>query len=403
MTTIPKEEEVIQPPAPLVIPKRKCKKTWLHTYMEYTSGQESPAAFHKWTALTVLSASLGRHIHIDRGVYTLFPNIFTLLVAGSGKCRKSVSTGMGINILKKLAKPPMIFSQKITNEALIQALVECRVDDSSSGLIYASELSTFMGADAHRSGLIPTLTDLYDSPADWSYRTRGRGAEQMKNVTLCFLAASTTEWLKASIPADSVGGGFTSRVIFVQQDHPSKSVLFPELSHETIALKADLIHDLNIIREVKGEMEFTEEARAFTLEWYAKHMLTKHDAKLDGYFGRKHDTIFKIAILLSISESSDLLIQAHHIKEALRLLEENEVNLAKIMESVTASILGSVTEKILDLVRKDKNITHTKLLRKCWRFANADDLNIHLRTLLECRELKEGMEKDGRTRYYFIP
>ena len=106
----------------------------------------------------------------------------------------------------------------------------------------------------------------------------------------------------------------------------------------------------------------------------------------------------------NLIQLSDLpSFQAHHIKEALRLLEENEVNLAKIMESVTASILGSVTEKILDLVRKDKNITHTKLLRKCWRFANADDLNIHLRTLLECRELKEGMEKDGRTRYYFIP
>src|SRR3990167_6116197 len=92
--------------------KRKCEN-WLASYLEYTSEQESPTEFHLWTSMAILSATLGRHVWIDRGYYTTFPNLFIILVAGSAKCRKSVSTHMGLDLLFELRDRPMVFSQKI--------------------------------------------------------------------------------------------------------------------------------------------------------------------------------------------------------------------------------------------------------------------------------------------------
>lgn len=379
---------------------RACKDSWLATYLEYTKNQESPTSFHQWVAMAVISTAIGRHIWLDRGYYTIYPNLFVILVAGSAQCRKSVSLKIGINLLTSIEKVPMIFSQKITNEALIQALSEARVDGASAGLVFAPELSTFMGVDATKSGLIPTLTDLYDSPSDWSYRTRGRGVEELKNVTITILAASTKDWLRSSIPADAVGGGFTSRIIFICRERPSKPILFPELSPDIGQLKSNLIGDLNIIREMKGPILISHTARALAEEWYKRELYKTRDPKLEGYFARKHDTMFKVAMILSVSEGEDRVVTDRHIEKALFMLEENEYGLEGLVASVVANPIGGDTEKILDIIKRAGTIKHSELLRKCWRFASADVVSQMVKTLVESKEIKSELEKDNRTLIY---
>lgn len=382
---------------------RKCRGSWLDTYLEYTSNQESPTAFHEWVGISILSAAIGRNIWIPRIKYTIFPNLFVILVAGSARCRKSVSIGIGIDILKGVKDPPMIFAQKITTEALIQALEGAKVHGASSGLVCASELSVFMGTDVSKSGIIPTLTDLYDSPKEWIYHTRGRGKEILRNVTLSILAATTKEWLKSSIPESSIGGGFTSRIIFVYQDRPSKLILFPEENVFEERLRSDLIFDLEYIkRTLKGPLDFTIKAKELAEAWYEEEFQMTRDTKLDGYFARKHDIMFKIASLLSASESSTRTIEHTHINKALFMLEENERNLEAIIASVVATAVGGETEKILEIVKTSGEIAHSELLRKCWRFASAADVNQMLKTLLESKEIVELISKDGRSRSYRV-
>jgi hypothetical protein len=381
---------------------RKCKDGILNSYLKYVEEQESPTAFHQWVILSVVGAALGRNIWLDRGYYTIFPNLFVILVAGSAKCKKSTSLGLGINLLKSIAKPPMIFSQKITNEALIQALVESRENDSSSGLVYASELSVFIGIDAQKSGLIPTLTDLYDSPSDWSYRTRGRGIEQMKNVTISILAGSTKDWLRTSIPAEAVGGGFTSRIIFVYQNAPRRANLFPSMNDHAHHLKLALIDDLNHLRTVNGGMMFSKEAKEKAEEWYHKELFISRDPKVEGYYARKHDTMFKVATILSLMESDQRVIEKEHIEKALAMLAHTEGDLTSIMDSVVAAPVGGMMEQILEIVRRDRAVTHSDLLKKCWRFATATDVSMYIRTLIDGKEVKETISADGKTRHYEV-
>lgn len=381
--------------------ERKCKPSWIDSYLEYTDAQESPTSFHHWTGVSIISAILQRKVWIPRIKYTIYPNLYVILIAGSAKCRKSIALRIGTDLLMCVKEPPTIFAQKITTEALIQALEESKKkeDKVCYGLIVASELSVFLGADAIRSGIIPALTDLYDSPAKWQYHTRSRGREELTNVTVSMLAASTKDWLRTSIPASAIGGGFTSRIVFVVEDSPSKLVLFPTEHVDNTTLKQYLIDDLEQMGKLSGAVQFTDEAKAIALEWYEQEACEVHDEKVDGYFGRKHDTMFKLATVLSVSEDNNLCIEAGHIKRALALMEHNEKRLNTIMESVTSSDTGGDTERVLNIIRKFGKIKHSDLLRKCWRYASAQELSEMMKTLQESQEVTMYLDKSN-SRWY---
>lgn len=377
---------------------------WLSAYMHYTKDVESPDAFHMWSGMAALSACVGRSVWIPRIKYTIYPNIYVILVAGSAQCRKSTAVNLATGFVKAIRKPPFVFAQKLTAEALIQALDEAKMDGASAGFICSSELSTFMGTDAVRTGVIPALTDFYDSPKEWTYHTRGRGKEILKNVTISFLAASTQDWLKTSIPAEAVGGGFTSRVIFVYQSFTDKCRLFEDEIQQSTVDKDNLIHDLSIIREcVKGEIRFTQEAKAYAIDWYTQSRRIRHDPKLDGYYGRKHDTMFKIAALLSISENNSLIVGETHIKRALGMLAEIEENLGLIITSVTSNEVGSDIERVLNLIMKKEPISYSDVLKHCWRFGDATKIQGLLKTLVDSKEITEELGgKSGKLIYYKI-
>ena len=340
---------------------------------------------------------------ISRIKYTIFPNIFVILVAGSAKCKKSTAIKIGEKILKSTSEPPMVFAQRITTEALIESLESNKVEGASAGIIIADELSVFMGAGSKESGIIPMLTTLYDSPDEWIYHTKARGKEILKNVTLTILAGTTKVWLKSAIPADSVAGGFASRIIFVYQELPNRPILFYDETPEEIELRRQLISDLTLIKkEVKGPMEFNPEAKKAAQEWYEKEWFKTRDEKTDGYFSRKHDTMFKIATLLSVGESSTRVIGASHIKRALGMLEENERFMESILASVMASEVGDITERVLEVIRREGKIAHADILRRCWRIADAQTLSLMLRTLVEGGEIDEIVASDNRTRIYKV-
>lgn len=390
---------------------RLCKKPWLLSYLDYTKNQESPTAFHNWIGLSVLSATIGRNITIPRIKYTLRPNLYVILVAESAKCRKSSALNIGRMLLSKIDVPPLIFAQKITPEALISSLTRANVGNSTYGLLYSTELSVFLSKDALSRGVTSILNDLYDSPSgDWVYHTKGAGRQILSNPTLGMLAATTRSEVGDIIPDAAVGGGFTSRIIFVYQDKPSHEHLFnPETSdgkeiEETtneIELRKNLVYDLNRIRnEARGDIRFTKEAKKLSLEWYTEEMSKVRDEKLDGYFGRKHDTMFKVAALLSISENSELKIEATHISNALELLADNEKNLGGIIDSMVATKMGSVIEKVYSIIKRRGNISHTDLLQKSWRMANSQELSVILRTLLESNEIVEVLV--GKSRCYEV-
>lgn len=59
-------------------------------FVELCEGTEVPDQFAVWTGLAGVSAALGRNVWCDLGVLTVFPNLYVVLIAGSGQ-KKSTS------------------------------------------------------------------------------------------------------------------------------------------------------------------------------------------------------------------------------------------------------------------------------------------------------------------------
>ena len=386
---------------------RKCSKSWIETYLDYTEKQESPLAFHQWTSLCVLSTCLGRNIQIPRVQYVTYPNIYVILVAGSARCRKSSAIRIGKRLIADLEHPPMMFAQKMTVEALIAALgEEGKKCGYCTGFLVSDELSVFLGSDAAKTGVVPALTDMYDNPKLWTYQTRGRGKEELRNVTITMLAATTKKDIGRCMPKDAIGGGFTSRVVFVYQEVQRGSHLFGEKDkngYEMVetprqrVLRAELLHDLEHMVTLKGKIKFTEKAQDTAEEWYEIEQTIKRDENVDGYYGRKHDTMFKLATLLSVSRCDDLIIDVCDVKEALRILGDNEDNMESIIASVMTSDIGNAIERVLTVIKRSGKISHSDLISKTWRMGNSKEITDLVRTLIEGGEIEETFT-DGSNR-----
>ena len=124
-------------------------------------GTEIPDIFALWCGIAGISCVLGRRLWIDMGTYTIYPNLYVVLVAGSGRCRKSTVVNMIEKLIFQLDPRPNLISQKITPEALIDALKVTEVTEkkifvrqTSEGFVIIDELSTFLNRKTYELSLI---------------------------------------------------------------------------------------------------------------------------------------------------------------------------------------------------------------------------------------------------------
>ena len=109
--------------------------------------------------------------------------------------------------------------------------------------------------------------------------------------------------------------------------------------------------------------------------------------------------MFKVATILSVAEGDSLTIEKRHISKALELMERNERYLNTVMESVTATSFGGNTDKIFQMIRKFRNISHTSLLQKCWRYATATELAEMTSTLVDSGEVTQYLDNHNNRWY----
>jgi hypothetical protein len=212
------------------------------------------------------------------------------------------------------------------------------------------------------------------------------------------IAASTLEWLKNSIPMDAIGGGFTGRIVFIHEAAPCKPALFTDKGKGF----PELVHDLEEISTYKGEIKLTETAVKKMNDWYVNdHFFIPRDPNVSGYYARKHDHLLKVATILSVSESPSLLITDKHIEEGLKVLEQTEGKLDEVAATVSTTAASTPTEKVLAIIQRYKEIEHTELLRRCWRFASAQDMQLIIQTLVDSKLIKDRVD-GGRKRVYEV-
>jgi len=371
---------------------RIIKGSWLDEYMLYTKNQESPDIFHRWCGISTVGAALERHVLVDMGAYQVRSNLFIVLVAEPALCKKSTAMTLARKVLDKMENPVNMFAQKITTEALISRLKHTlkmdgtRVVHNSACMIFASELSTFLGSDAYNKGLVAVLVGLYDCDDKWSYETKYEGATVLKNTWVHLLGATTPAWLKNGFPPESVGGGFTSRIIFVYSEKPRERNPFPQIDYE---LRHKLVKDLDTISNLRGKFKWSREGKGWYEKWYKEMDVTKESKVLLGYNLRKAVNLVKIAMILSVCESNVLTLQKKHLMQSLEVLDEVEVDMEMAVKAIEKTAKGSNLDYVLSIIRAGGEIQRAELMRKVAYKHSAQELDEIIDTLVQGKMIVE--------------
>lgn len=388
---------------------------WLDSYMEFTRNTESATIFHAWVARSVLSAVLRKKISMALGRISIYPNIYVVLVSEPGIARKSQAITYGSGLLHHITDV-RTSADAITKEALIQELTAAGMDDmqtdgtmlrSSNMTIMSKEFETFLGQKKENTKMIVLLTDLFDAQElPWKYQTKTGGVHEVPSVYLSLLGATTPESLASSLPVQAIGGGLTSRILFVWASKKARKVAKPVLDPKLLELKDALINDLHIISRMIGRYEMSPECDEMWEKWYMDYdeqdpkRLCK-DTSFCGWYARKPLYILKLAIIHAASVSDDLNIEWPHVEKAIADIEEVEMTMAKVFSAIGRSEITQEVEILMTVMRNRKFLSETELLGILYRDMDSNKFNNVVETARRAGMIKREFKHDGSRGVYY--
>lgn len=347
---------------------------WLEAYAEYTEPQESPSWFHLFCGMSVLASTLGRRVLLDRGAYTLFPNLYVLLMANSSKCRKSGAIDIAAGFLETIGLK--ILADKITPQAIVK-LGHATPNADFSVVIVSDELRVLLpGKSPVSEDAIVLLTKLWNCPKHFSATTVSRGTEELHNVCINWLAGTTPTWLNESASVSALGGGLIGRILVCESSDDTKCNPLPVLNSD---LRLALINDLLHIKQLSGTACLAEGAEVQYGEWYRSIRAMEHPEMLDGTVGRLHDQALKLALLTSVSESDSLIVEPSHLRVGIELAEEV---CRQVKSGAFATGISQKERRVANQIMRKGTVSHADLLRANSYDMSAKDLRDVIDTLV---------------------
>ena len=333
------------------MPNQRNLPDWIDGFMLLTENSEPPILFRKWTAIATVAAALQRKVSVDIGISLKFyPNFYIVLV-GPSATGKGTAMKYAYDIIEHV--PAIRLSAQSTSlQALIRRMKETNLTDidmetgdqifHSSLTVFSNEFTVFLGY--HNRELITALCDWYDCGNRWVYDTISRDKEEIIGVWVNILGGTTPDNIQSSLPMEAIGGGLTSRIIFVNEEKKNKLVVFPSTTQREIDLQQHLIHDLEQITLLSGSYRFTQDASDYYASWcYAADANPPfQDSKFDGYCGRRRNHLLSLSMICSASRGESLVLTADDVKRSAYLLNEVENKMGVVFRGMGRSDISSL-------------------------------------------------------------
>lgn len=364
------------------------KTGFIAKYMDYTKIHEAPSSFHLWTALSLLSAVVQRRTWLSRGTQRIYPNLYVVLVAASGRCRKTGAIMEGLKLANKLDFLNII-ADKTTPEALLESLMNgdaevegnnsalnipgmplsaqqgVNINLDSTGFIRSTEMSTFLNKQTYTTGMVTLLTDLFDCPDTFVYRTRTRKPITLDNVFINMLAGTTPEWLATNLPEAAFEGGFMSRVIWVVKYWKDRIIPWEEEPDpkelELLVKMLRFIHDRHM-----GKMTLSQAAKDWYVQWYTHNTISSTDnEKLAGFHERLPDTMLKIAMLLQAADTPGIMeLDLKYLIQSEKIIRWAIEKMFKAFEATELSRMGQLRRRLNEILDHYGEISQRDVMRK---------------------------------------
>ncbi len=353
-------------------------------YLSYTAKTECPTFFHRWAAITSLAAYLGRDIYFNHGHFTLYPNLYCMLI-GSPGTKKSSAIKIGAKLLKQ-AGYTTFAARKTRQEKFLLDLAEGNngsYEDNTEGVASADSIldtnlwgasdydsrppsECFVAADEFNNFIgvgniefMSILGELWDYEGVYDYKLKNSKSVHIPNPTISILGGNTPTGFSQAFPAEAIGQGFFSRLLLVYGEPSGVKYTFPP--PPDTELQAQLISYLHRIKaEVSGEVEATPEAIALFHNIYHKWEGID-DVRFEHYTNRRLTHLIKLCLVIAAGNLS-------------RVIGEREVIYANTILTFTEAIMP----KALGEFGKAKN---SDVAHKIMQLLDATDVPLSIQVL----------------------
>lgn len=405
------------------------KNAFINTYLEYIEETESPRLFHIWSALSGISACLGRRVHLDFGIAPIFANQFVVLV-GPPAVRKNTA----INIMQRLLKEAtgirfapddtggkrqglitaiqgevqdenadvaniLLNGKGSTAEELMEEFgaMKVKIDSRDEHYLYAvaTEFASFTGMN--ELNMITFLNKLWDGE-DYRYQLKKENFV-LANPLLGLLGASTPSNIADSLPPSSIGQGFTSRIIFVYANEKHKSIPRPA---KLPARHEKYIKELygHLYYNFDGQMRETPEATEAINANYEKSSKL-NDPRFVYYQDRRQQHLIKLAITLAASRCSNEITH-DDIQDADIILCHTEVGMPEALGEFGLSPASVAKQKMVEFLQHCRGPVTGNVL---WAVMSRDMKHIDFQNALielhNIRRITRLQNEDSGTVYVY--
>lgn len=373
---------------------------WLSAFVKYASFGEAPTNMYFWVGCSTLAGALRRRVWIDQAYFQWYPNLYVVLVAPPGIVSKSTTAEIGMNLLRQV--PGIKFGPAvITWQALVQSFADVvegfeyqgQVVTMSPMTISSSEFGNLL--NPHDKDMVDMLVNLWDGKS-FQKKTKMSGDDEVTNPWLNIIACTTPEWIAGSFPEYMIGGGFTSRCIFVYADAKEKYVAYPALQvPEDLSTQAqDLVHDLeHISTTLCGEYRLLPSAIAWGKDWYQQHY--EHDAKAlepsryGGYVARKQTHIHKVAMILAAAQRDELIITADDLQTAAQMVTDLESEMPKVFDKIGMRAEAVHMERIVRFIKTRGAVPMHKIIGTFGKqFPKISELEDVMKTIFQSNQAR---------------
>lgn len=337
------------------------QETFFDLYFNYVGTTESPALFHRWTAMSIIGAIVGRSVFFPFGHSNIYPNQYILLT-GTPASRKGTAIKIGKNILEKVG-----YEHTAPNRAAKEAFwgwmankykksegpadgqdsldYLFALDDPSDRITEAyvahDEFLDFIGSGD--KDFVTNLTNLWDNlPRYHNPKTRGEDV-YIPNPTVNILSGITPSGIADSFSSLALGGGFFSRMLFVYAEPSGVRITFPSRPHTKY--EALLLDRLLQMKSLEGELELKPDVAALIDDIY-KSSPGIPDPRFQYYTERRLTHLIKIIIILSVAKIS-LVPSVEDVILANTILYNTELNMSKALGEYGKSKFSDVANAIL--------------------------------------------------------
>lgn len=347
-------------------------KDWIAAFLKYAYG-EAPTRMYFWVGASTLAGALRRRCWIQMGHFSWFPNMYVVLTAPPGIVSKSTTADIGMDLLRKV--PGIHFGPSVcTWQSLITEITKAGEYFEYAGTQYPMSAVTIVSSEFGNlvnpadKDMIDMLVHLWDGKS-FTKSTKMSGTDEVINPWVNAIACTTPEWIAQNLPEYMIGGGFTSRCLFVYADKKERYVAYPfmEMPENTMSLEGSLVADLEHISQLSGPFTLTPDAIAWGRAWYERHytkdILTIDSARFGGYAARKQTHMHKLAMLLSASARDDMLITQEDLQTAYTMVTDLESEMHFVFDKVGTSKEAFYQQRIAEYVRIRKKVPYTELYR----------------------------------------